>query len=235
MNIQSTRITPSANAAPSVKPKDKLAERVVHEARDAYVSSVPTAERVSSGALTSALGSVAGFAAGAGVVAGVAQLADAVIPGNALPVGILWGPAAGVTAAALAGVAALRGGVKGFHGKGGAHTNALSTRESFRESASIASTAAGAVLGGIAGFKAADRFLPQFSVFGGLAGLAAGALLGDKVGNGNRKQPLQWSSSGRVTGQGDSNHLEIHSAIRRQTYHGRYSSNRRSSQGVDSF
>lgn len=183
MNIQSTRITPSASGAQTSRSKEKLAERVVHEARDAYVSSVSAVDRVAGGAVTSALGSLAGFAAGAGVVAGVAQLADSVIPGNVFPVGVLWGPVAGVAAATLAGTAALRGGIKGFQGKAGAHTNALSVRESFRKSAGFASTAAGAVLGGIAGFKAADHFLPQYSVFGGLAGFAAGALLGDKIGN----------------------------------------------------
>lgn len=182
MNIKSTLSTPAASPSLALKPKERLSERVVHEARDAYVSSVSTFDRVAGGALTSAMGSMAGAAVGAGVVAGVAQIADAVIPGNAFPAAAVWGPVAGVTAAVFATTAAVRGGIKGYKGQAGAHTNALSTRESFREAAGFASTATGAVLGGIAGFKAADAFLPQHALLGGLAGFAAGALLGGKVG-----------------------------------------------------
>ena len=183
MNIQSTRTATKAPGA--TKPgqaQASLLSRVESEARDSFIASTPTLSRVGSGALTGALGSVAGSAAGAAVIAGLAQVVDSVVPGNAFPVASMVGPVAGVTAATLATIAAVQGAKNGFQAEAGAHTNALTARQAFRDAAGFTSTAAGAFLGATAAVTAAQNFAPQFAVLGGLTGAALGAIAGAKVG-----------------------------------------------------
>ena len=184
MNIQSTRAGGQVSVHSESKQAEQqdLSQRVVNEARDSFVQQENGLERAAGGAATSALGSLAGTAAGAAVVAGIAQVADAVIPGDAFPVTSMIGPIAGVSAATLATLAAVRGGIDGYQAKAGAHTDALSTRRAFREAAGFTSTASAAFLGGVAAWKAVQYVVPDKSAWFGVAGAAAGAVVGAKVG-----------------------------------------------------
>ena len=183
MNIQSTHINRARGASkPPAQQQEQLQQRIKSEAQDAFVNSNSGLSRVGYGMLSGATGSLAGAVAGTAVVAGIAQIADAVIPGNAFPVGALAGPVLGVTAAAFATASAIGGGVAGYKGEAGAHTNALTTRSAFRESASFHAGAAGAFMGAAATTGLAQAFFPQHTVAGALAGLALGALAGHRVG-----------------------------------------------------
>ena len=183
MNIQSTHINRARGASkPPAQQQEQLQQRIKSEAQDAFVNSNSGFSRVGYGMLSGATGSVAGAVAGTAVVAGIAQIADAVIPGNAFPVGALAGPVLGVTAAAFATASAIGGGVAGYKGEAGAHTNALTTRSAFRESASFHAGAAGAFMGAAATTGLAQAFFPQHTLVGAAAGLALGALAGHKVG-----------------------------------------------------
>jgi len=179
MRIQSTSSTAKVKKAQQAQP---LAQRIKTEAKDIYKAENGVAGRIVGGAFSGAAGSVAGAAGGAAVMAGVAQLADAVIPGNAFPVSSLVGPVAGVTVATLAGLSALSGAVEGGRSEAGAHTNALVARDAFRTSAGFTSTAAGAFLGATGSYSLAQVFFPQHSLASGLAGLTLGALAGNWVG-----------------------------------------------------
>lgn len=181
MNIKSTQ-THSFNKGPRVSTQLPLREAIKYEAQDAFVASNPVASRIAFGSLSGASGSLAGALAGAGVVTGLAQLADAVIPGNVISVSGVAGAAFGVSALTMAALAAAKGATAGFHSSAGAHTNALTTRDAFRDSAKFHATAAGAAFGAVGAGALATALFPQHTALTGLAGLVGGALLGNKVG-----------------------------------------------------
>lgn len=184
MNIKSTHITAkkTPKSTAQEQAQQQLTQRIETEAQDSYRANNHGVSRTISGAFAGGVSSLAGAAAGAGVVAGMAQIADAVIPGDAFPASALLGPVAGVAAATLATMATVKGGVKGFQGKGGAHTNALAARQAFRDSSGFAATATGSFMGGVGAFKAAQAFFPQHALAASLAGAAVGAIAGAKVG-----------------------------------------------------
>ena len=191
MNIKSTHISakPTPRKSEAEQTQQQLTQRIETEARDSYKANTHGIERTIGGAFAGGLGSLAGAAAGAGVVAGVAQIADAVIPGDAFPVSAMIGPFGGVALGALATMATVEGGVKGFRGKAGAHTNALTTREAFRDSSGFVATATGGFLAGAGAVKAAQVFFPQYTIAAGITGAALGAIAGSKY---FQDHPLGW-------------------------------------------
>ena len=183
MNIQSTQAPTVQDSRTRFSQQQRaLKQRIKEESQDKFLASNSAVSRVGYGAMSGATGSLAGAAAGVGVIAGIAQLADALIPGNAFPVAALAGPVLGVTAAAFATASALGGAVSGYKGEAGAHTNVLTARSAFREAASFHSGAAAALLGAAATSSLANAFVPQYAGVGAVAGLALGALAGHRVG-----------------------------------------------------
>lgn len=159
-----------------------MADRVRDESKDAYKASTDTTSRVYSGALSGGLGSLAGSATGAGAAIGVTKLANALLPGSPLTTGGMIGSTLGLGALALATFSAIEGSVAGHQAKAGAHTDVHTVRRSFKNSAKFQSTTIGAVVGANAGAAAVQALLPGYSLVGGIAGVALGALAGNKIG-----------------------------------------------------